>query len=168
MTIGHLIIQSQNGSYLRAQVQNPRYREVFDFTANEKIESGFDKIQMSQKSFGISLKDGIVKSLDIDENVPTWELNYYKSILGLLQINMTEKSATMFQSVEDSITGRCHVMYDIAAINDKDVLVAKTKNFSNCDHVTEYHSRSNNFPFRYDSSKYDNILTVRFFFYFRL
>lgn len=104
--------------------------------------------------------DGQVKSFEADRSEPEWSINIKKSILSLLNLNLTpkkivrlhqEKVNTIHRPIsdrlvvypiyEDGINGICETLYQVTesadtwptASQDEQVLnVTKTKNYANC------------------------------------
>ncbi|XP_018399014.1 PREDICTED: vitellogenin-3-like [Cyphomyrmex costatus] len=171
-----LIIQVKSPEILQMKLSNPQYARLhttlMDGPDTELPDNMLEylEIPMSGKTFAATLKHGVIRNLLIDRNVPTWELNLLKSIMSQLQIDtqgenairvksaqvpMDENSSVMFTAVEDSVGGKCEVLYEISPLTkdaylDKVPLpnlrgeenyyeVTKLKNYEKCMQRQIYH-----------------------------
>nr|QPN77961.1 vitellogenin precursor [Centris tarsata] len=128
---------------------------------------------VSGTTFEIKIKHGVIRDLIVEGGLPTWEVNMVKSIVSQLQVdsqgeNVIKSKNTQVPSdsdpygsfvvMEDSVAGKCEVLYDITplpshVINARPELVpkpelltdghhidiTKTKNFNNCLQRVNYH-----------------------------
>ncbi|XP_063218666.1 uncharacterized protein LOC134528927 [Bacillus rossius redtenbacheri] len=172
---GDLEIRPASKNVLIAQLNHPKYASI-----QAKLPGGWNSplperyldmkpLPLSGKPFEIRLEDGLVVDLVVNKNVPTWEVNLLKSLASQLQVNTEGKNLVsgginikpnhtaaspnaVFRAMEDSITGKCEVLYDIAPLPQLTILaqpylaplvldledtpvieIVKTQNYSNCD-----------------------------------
>lgn len=127
---------------------------------------------LSGKPFNIKLKHGVIRDIIVDRTIPTWEVNILKSIISQLQVDSLGENAIrtsetqiptdeypygMFRAMEDSVGGKCEVLYDITPLPEQNVYVQpelvpvpdlkreghyidirKSKNFNKCDQRMNY------------------------------
>lgn len=174
-----LTVQPNGKDTLRAKISNPRYSQI-----HTRLENGWDsEIPQSQMNlqtlpftgapFEIKTKNGVIRDLIVDKDVPTWEVNIIKSIVSQLQVDTQGENAkkgkhdqlpegkqpyAMFKAMEDSVGGKCEVLYDVSPLpervlqnspelvpmpelrEDGDMIsLVKTKNYSNCEQRVSYH-----------------------------
>nr|XP_012221806.1 PREDICTED: vitellogenin-2-like [Linepithema humile] len=170
------IVQPSSPDTLQAMLIKPQYAHV----NTELSELGWDtnipndllqyhNLPLSGKPFQIKLKRGVIRELLVEHDVPTWEVNLLKSIVTQLQIDIRDKNAKMDRKteilskeepsithkvIEDSVGGRCEVLYDIKLLekntlerppmldsNNEDQLIAieKIKNYNKCEQQRGYH-----------------------------
>lgn len=176
---GVLIVQATSPDTLQAEISKPRYarvhRELPDgWTAEiprETLEPR--ELPMSGKPFKIKLKHGVIRDLLVEKDVPIWEVNVLKSIVSQLQVdtqgvNRIRSSGTqvpddehpfaMFRAMEDSVSGKCEVLYDITPLSEsvlhdapelvplprlhdgeQHIDIMKTKNYTRCEQRMCYH-----------------------------
>lgn len=179
MMEGQLQIQPNGQDSLRAKISQAEYSPI-----HTKLESAWDSeitrdqmsmqnFPLSDKPFEIKMKNGVVKDLIVDKSLPTWQVNVLKSIVGQLQVDTQGENAeklkkhqlpegkqphAMYTTMEDSVGGKCEVVYDISPLpahvlqkkpelapmpelsEDGDFIsVMKSKNYSNCDQRVSYH-----------------------------
>ncbi|KZC03969.1 PREDICTED: vitellogenin-like [Dufourea novaeangliae] len=130
-------------------------------------------LPISGKPFEIKIKHGVIRDLIVEKNIPTWEVNMLKSIVSQLQVDTQGDNAIrtrsmqvpnddqpygMFLAMEDSVGGKCEVLYDITPLPEhmthmkpelvpmpklkgdgQHIDIMKTKNFSRCDQRMDYH-----------------------------
>jgi len=169
---GKLIIQVKSSDTLQAIVSEMQYasvNEILSDISDEFPNIEFRKLSLSEKSFEIKLKRGLIRDLLIDQDVPTWEVNLLKSIVSQLQIDTERENAiasrsTMvpndnqsfseFKVMEDSVGGKCEVLYSISTEKKDNLLISlphihkdaqhfvitKTKNYSRCEQRVAYRS----------------------------
>ncbi|XP_076655137.1 vitellogenin [Halictus rubicundus] len=91
-------------------------------------------LPITGKPFEIKIKQGVIRDLIVDKNMPTWEVNLVKSIVSQLQVDTLGANAithkqniqvpkddepyASFPVMEDSVGGKCEVRYDIAPLPD--------------------------------------------------
>ena len=176
---GHLIVQPITRDTLRATIAQPRYSQI-----HTRLEEGWDSeipqdklnlqnFPLSGKVFDIKVKKGVVRDLEVDKDVPTWEVNMIKSIVSQLQIDIQGENAKyskhnhfpemeqpygLYLTMEDSVTGKCEVLYDISPLPEQIlrnhpelvpvpqlradgdfISIVKTKNYTNCNQRSCYH-----------------------------
>nr|AAC32024.1 vitellogenin [Pimpla nipponica] len=174
-----LTIQPKSDGTLEAKVTKARYAQI-----HTKLPGGWNseipdhklemkQFPMSEKVFEIKMKHGVVRDLIVDKDVPTWEVNVLKSIVSQLQVDTQgenlmaskynqepedEGVTAMFKTMEDTVGGRCEVLYDINPLpefvlqkrpelvpmpdirGDGEIIdIVKTKNYSNCEQRSGYH-----------------------------
>lgn len=174
-----LTVQAQSSDRLTAKVSNSQYARI-----HKELPNGWDSpisdqalelrsLPMSEKPFQIQLKHGVIRDVIVDRDVPTWEVNILKSIISQLQVDSQGENAIesnkiqaptddepygSFNSMEDSVGGKCLVLYDMTPLPEevlhmnpqlapmphlKDdgqlIDITKTKNFDKCDQRMNYH-----------------------------
>ncbi|XP_014605280.1 PREDICTED: vitellogenin-like [Polistes canadensis] len=174
-----LEVQCVSADIFRFKLLNPQYAKIHKTLPNgweshisdQMLE--YEDLQLSNEPFVVKLKHKVFRELIVNENVPVWEVNIIKSIISQLQTdtqgeNMkrnkglqvpeNENPFATFHSMEDSISGRCEVLYDIVPldehmIHDRPELlpnpeirgkgelfyITKTKNYEKCDQRVDYH-----------------------------
>lgn len=123
--------------------------------------------------FEIKLKHGVIRDMIVERDLPTWEVNILKSIVSQLQVDSQGENVIKtkemqvptdaepygsFKVMEDSVSGKCEVLYDTAPLsshvlqmkpelvpkpalkgNGQHIEITKTKNFDRCDQRVSYH-----------------------------
>ncbi|XP_019887836.2 uncharacterized protein LOC105281428 [Ooceraea biroi] len=173
---GDLIVQAISSDTLQAVISKPRYARV-----HRPLLDGWDswipvetveprELPMSGKPFKIKLKHGLIRDLMVEKDTPTWEINLLKSIISQLQVDTQgenkirsrstqvpddEQPYAMFRAMEDSVAGKCEVLYDIMPLpettlherpelvplttrGDDHYLITKTKNYTRCEQKMRY------------------------------
>lgn len=173
-----LTIQVKDPQILTAKVSQSQYARVL-----KSLPEGWDTeisdqmlelrdMPLSGKPFSIKLKHGVIRDIIVDRTVPTWEVNILKSIVSQLQIDTQGENAYrtietqiptdqepygMFRAMEDSVGGKCEVLYDITPLPDQVahaqpelvpipklkgdgqyIEIRKSKNFDRCDQRMNY------------------------------
>lgn len=194
-----LTVQPKSGDTLRAQISKPEFAQVHaelpDGWDSQIPESklNYKKFPLSGKPFEIKIKNGAIDDLIVDGNLPNWEVNVLKSIVSQLQVDVQgenlirskynqepegDKAYATYKTMEDSVTGRCEVLYDISPLPDHTIQnkpelaplphlrgdgqfidVVKSKNFSHC-HQSASHQRGFNAENDLESGDNDNFLSV--------
>ncbi|XP_058799329.1 vitellogenin-like [Phymastichus coffea] len=176
---GQFIIQSSAPGILRAKIFHARYSPI-----HSKLDDGWESripednmtmqnFPISDKPFEIKIKRGVVKDLLVDKSLATWEVNILKSIVGQLQVDTQGENAeklknnqfpddkqphTTYKTMEDSVGGKCEVVYDISPLpahtlqdkpelapmpelrGDGDIIsVVKSKNYTKCAQRVSFH-----------------------------
>ncbi|XP_058799328.1 vitellogenin-like [Phymastichus coffea] len=193
-----LTVQPNGPNTLRAKILQPRYSQI-----HTRLENGWESeiprelmnmqnLPLSEKPFEIKTKNGIILDLIVSKDVPTWEVNMLKSVVSQLNIDTQGENAlhsehnqlpegsqpyALYKTMEDSVTGKCEVVYDISPLpkqmlqskpelaplpelrkNSDLINIMKTKNYTNCNQRVSYHfgiDRRNNWePGSNDNSKY--------------
>lgn len=175
---GILTVQVKSPESLLATLTEPQLAHVH--TDMEKWDSKipddqleYKQMPISSKPFEIRLKHGIIRELVIDSGVPIWEVNILKSIASQLQVDTQGENAlmtngiqiptddeprAMFTVVEDSVGGKCEVLYDIMPLSHESlekhpelvplpeinhngvfIDIMKTKNYTKCVQQSEFH-----------------------------
>lgn len=174
-----LTVQAKDSNVLAAKVWNGQYARI-----QQSMPDGWETeisdqmlelrdLPISGKPFQIRMKHGLIRDLIVDRDVPTWEVNLLKSIVAQLQVDTQGNNAVRmnsvqvptdddpyasFKAMEDSVGGKCEVLYDIAPLSDfvihrspelvpmptlkgdgHHMEIIKTKNFDNCDQRINYH-----------------------------
>ena len=176
---GLLTVQAKDPSTLVAKVSKGEYAKI-----HMKLPNGWDsqisdqmlelrELPITEKPFEMKVKHGVIRNLIVDKSIPTWEVNLLKSIVSQLQVDTQgenvirdrsvqvpddDQSYGMFKAMEDSVGGKCEVLYDITPLPDHMVHakpelvpipelkgegqhldIIKTKNFNKCDQRMAYH-----------------------------
>ncbi|XP_071568655.1 vitellogenin-2-like [Temnothorax nylanderi] len=134
---GLLTIQVKTPELLQAKLSNPQYSHIHNILLNgpgteipdQNLE--YQPLPMSGKPFEIRLKHGVIRNMLVDRSMPTWELNILDSLVSQLQVDtqgenaiksksiqipQNENSHAMFSAMEDSVSGKCEVLYEIAPV----------------------------------------------------
>lgn len=144
--------------------------EGWDKISNDFLQ--YHKLPLSGKPFQIKLKHGVIQELLVEHDVPTWEVNLLKSIVGQLQIDTKDKNSktdgetemlnkeqpsVAYKLMEDSVGGKCEVLYDIklSENNQLNILegtpvsdfnnqnqfieIEKVKNYNKCEQQRGYY-----------------------------
>lgn len=199
-----LTIQADGKEFLRGKLLQPRYSQVHTHLENgwdsqiPQNQINFQNLPMNNQPFEIKTKNGVIRELIVDKDVPTWEVNMIKAILSQLQVDIkgenSEKSKqnqfpesgqpyAMFRVMEDSVDGKCEVLYDLSPLpdhmlqtnpelapvpqlrEDGDMIsLVKTKNYSNCNQRISYHfginGRNKWEPGSNENGKYISVSTL--------
>lgn len=130
----------------------------------------YKSLPLSQKPFEVRLYNGTVQELIVERDISNWEANVIKSIVSQIQVdvqgenkiasryNRHGENDAMFQTMEDTVTGKCLTVYDINELPeyilqskpelvpipqlkaDGDIIeVVKTMNYSECKERVAYH-----------------------------
>ncbi|XP_076174196.1 vitellogenin isoform X2 [Ptiloglossa arizonensis] len=174
-----LTVQAKDENTLVADVSKCQYVHIHtdlpDGWDSEISDQGleFRHLPLSGRPFQIKIKHGLIRDLIVDRDIPTWELNILKSIVSQLQVDSQGENAIrtkgmtmpndeepygMFHAMEDSVGGKCEVLYDITPLPEHMVYlhpelvpkpelkgegmfidIMKTKNFTRCDQRVDYH-----------------------------
>lgn len=164
---GGLTVQVKSSDTLQAVVSNTQYAPVHEILSecwdSEIVDLEFQELSLSGKPFEIKLKNGLIRDVLIDQDVPTWEVNLLKSMISQLQIdtqgeNMITSRVTQvpfgtFKVMEDSVGGKCEVLYDIRSLPEDELVplpnllkdghyidITKTKNYTRCEQRMAYNS----------------------------
>ncbi|XP_011706280.1 PREDICTED: vitellogenin-1-like, partial [Wasmannia auropunctata] len=172
---GGLTIQESWQDRLEAVVSETRYATVNKVLLSiwdDIADIEFRELSLSRKPFEIKLKNGVIRDVLFDKDVPTWEVNLLKSIVSQLQIDIDGENVIVgdrkgnkmpddnqpfgtFKVMEDSVGGKCEVIYNIAPVQYKDHIpvslpsldkdgrqfgITKTKNYNRCEQRMAYHS----------------------------
>lgn len=195
---GILIIQVKSPEMLLARLSNPQYAHIHKTLMNGPESEITDQqleyrpIPMSGKPFEVKLKHGVIRDISVNRDVPTWELNILKAMMSQLQIDtqgenaldsssneipVNENSPVMFKAMEDSVGGKCEVLYDITPLsesmvqqmpekipfpqfgNGKHCDVKKVKNYQKCQQRQVYHYGVND-PWKRKHNEQEEILSV--------
>ncbi|XP_076766164.1 vitellogenin [Xylocopa sonorina] len=176
---GWLTIQVTDPNTLLAKLWNCKYahihKELPEGWTTEFSDQMLElkELPISGKPFEIKLKHGVIKDLVVDYSMPTWEVNIVKSVVSQLQVDSQGENSVRtqetqiptdespygsFKALEDSVTGRCEVRYDITPLLDTTVHersdlhveprlktdgqyieIVKTRNFDRCAQRVNYH-----------------------------
>ncbi|XP_077269198.1 vitellogenin-1-like [Temnothorax americanus] len=176
---GGFTIQVKSSDTLQAVVSHTQYAPVHKVIPEgwndaEVNNLKLQKLSMSEKPFEIKLKNGVIQDVLVDQDVPTWEVNLLKSIVSQLQIDIRGENAIggrgtqepddnqpfgTFKVMEDSVGGKCEVVYDIMPLSLNALLktpelvpfpnlrngeilidITKTKNYTRCEQRMAYRS----------------------------
>ncbi|KAL0112914.1 hypothetical protein PUN28_012279 [Cardiocondyla obscurior] len=179
---GNVIVQVKSPDTLRAVISKPHYAPmsaVAEGILEDEIKKlEFHNLQLSGRPFEIKLKQGVIQEVLVDQDVPAWEVNLLKSVASQLQIDTQGENVIAsrntqipgdnlltgtFKAMEDSVGGKCEVVYNIKPLPE-DVLhkepeiiplpnlskddykryhyinVTKTKDYVNCEQRMAYYS----------------------------
>ena len=173
-----LTIQVKDPQLLIAKLSQNQYARIL-----KSLPEGWDTeisdqmlelrhLPLSGKPFAIKLKHGVIRDILVDRTVPTWEVNILKSIISQLQIDSMGENAIrtdetqiptdqesygFFRVMEDSVGGKCEVLYDITPLAEQLVYIypelvpipklkkdgqyidiRKLKNYDKCDQRMNY------------------------------
>lgn len=174
-----LTVQAKDGNTLGAKVWKGQYAKIHkDLPLGWESEISDQALELrdwplSEKPFEIKIKHGIIRDLIVDKDVSTWEVNILKAIVSQLQVDTQGENAIksnsmqipndeepfgMFKAMEDSVGGKCEVLYDTTPLppymiqmkpelvplphlkgDGMHIDIMKTKNFSRCDQRIDYH-----------------------------
>ncbi|XP_046405787.1 vitellogenin-A1-like [Ischnura elegans] len=174
-----LTLQPQSSNAVLARISDAQFSPVqaslpggWASRIPEK-ELNYKSLPLSSKPFQIKFKNGVVDELVVSKDLSNPEVNLIKSVVSQLQVDThgeneikwhrgsqapKRPSESVFRAMEDTVTGKCEVMYDISPLpmyatqvnpelapmpelrGDGILMdIAKTKNFSNCDKRVAYH-----------------------------
>lgn len=201
ITRAQLTVQKQSDNVLIGKLSRPEYAEIngdmpggWDSFVQEK-QLNYKKMALTEKPFAIKLKNGAIKSLIVDGSISNEEANQLKAIVSQLQVDTQaenlinckynqlpehEQSNAVFKTMEDTVTGKCETLYDIATLppyivqrhpeyvpmpqlknSGEFIEIVKTKNFSNCDRSEGYHfGISGQSNFKPNSNQMGDFLSV--------
>ncbi|XP_017881745.1 vitellogenin-like [Ceratina calcarata] len=174
-----LTLQAKDSNKLTGQLTRGQYAHIYKLLPKgwetEISDQMLELVDLpySGKSFEILLKHGVIRDVVVDRSVPTWEVNFLKSVISQLQVdsqgvNVIKTKEVQapsdnepygsFKAMEDSVSGKCEVQYDITPLPGHVLLaepelvpmpnlkgdglhidIMKTKNFDNCVQKMEYH-----------------------------
>ncbi|XP_018374343.1 PREDICTED: vitellogenin-3-like [Trachymyrmex cornetzi] len=133
-----LIVQVKSPQKLQVKLSDVRYTRLHttlvDGPDTNLPEHMLDYrvIPMLEKPFEVTMKHGVIRDLLVDRDIPTWQLNLLKSIMSQLQIDTQgenaveimsaqipddENSPVIFTAIEDSVSGKCEVLYEILPLH---------------------------------------------------
>lgn len=129
-----LLVQPHESDKLRCRVNQPEYAEI-QTTLPEGWMSklpenklSYRPLKMTEKTFEVVLKNGVVKDIIVEKEVLQWEANIIKSLVSQFQLdtkaeNVVESSFNVlpkqgsdnavFKTIEDTVTGITETSYDI-------------------------------------------------------
>lgn len=165
----HLSIFVQSTDLLIGKITDAEYAEVelpdrWDSDLENKTKS-FQQWSLNQP-FQIHLKNGVIDSLSVDRSVPDGQIHQLKVVINQFQLNINDKSESndnnvLYHTNEESLFGNCETLYEISTVpeyltksnpdsvplpelkGDGDIIgVTKTRNYSNCDELTDSSSRN--------------------------
>lgn len=175
---GVLIVQATSPDLLEAVLSEPKYARVHQELPEWSVkfpkgELEYHELPISGKPFKIKLKHGLIRDMLVEKDVPIWEINILKSIVSQLQIDTQgenrikskstqvpndEQPYAMFKAMEDSVGGKCEVLYDIGPLLESNLYdhpqlvpfpdlrgdgehfdIIKTRNYSKCEQAMGYH-----------------------------
>ncbi|XP_012280139.1 vitellogenin [Orussus abietinus] len=187
-----LTVQPKSEDKLQAAVTDGKYAQI-----HTELPSGWDmkipeenlelkKFSISGKPFEIKIRNGVVDELLVEKGVPTWEVNILKGIVSQFQVdtqgeNLIKSRKTLapeedqayasYKTMEDSVTGKCEVQYDIVTLPDTILKtnpelvpipkligegqiydISKFKNYSRCSERVAYTFGTNGMDWEYGVS----------------
>lgn len=174
-----MTVKPKSEDTLEAKVSKAQYAQIHtklpDGWKTEIPDHKLDLKQfpISEKVFEIKMRHGVVRDLIVDKDVPNWEVNVLKSIVSQLQVDTQgenlmpsrynqepeeDRVNAMFKTMEDSVSGKCEVLYDISNLPEfvvqrrpelvpmpqlrgegEAIDIVKTKNYSNCEQRMSHH-----------------------------
>nr|XP_012139907.1 PREDICTED: vitellogenin-like [Megachile rotundata] len=140
MMRGYLTVQAKDEGKLTAKLTKDQYAHV-----NSNLPMGWDEdipdqqlvphdIPISEKPFDIKLKDGLIDSVIVEEDVPNWEVVLLKSIISQFQVDIKGKKLVEghdvkvpdendprggFTVLEDYFAGLNEVRYDFKPLSEQ-------------------------------------------------
>ncbi|XP_076296565.1 vitellogenin [Lasioglossum baleicum] len=175
-----LTVQVKDANTLGAKLSRGQYANV-----HKDLPYGWDTpisdqslelhdLPITGKPFEIKIKRGVIEDLIVDKKMPTWEVNLVKSVVSQLQVDTLGANAiahkkniqvptddepyASFPVMEDSVGGKCEVLYDITPLPEyvirmkpdlvpmpklkgdgQHIDISKTKNFDRCEQRMGYH-----------------------------
>ncbi|XP_033336974.2 vitellogenin isoform X1 [Megalopta genalis] len=180
LTKALLTVQAKDADTLGAKLSHGQYANIHTDLPNgwdsEVSDQNLDlrSVPCSGKPFEIKIKQGVIRDLIVDKSVPTWEVNLVKSVVSQLQLDTLGANAIKNRKItqvpkddepygsypvmEDSVSGKCEVRYDITPLSDfmirlkpelvplpklkgdgHHIDIMKTKNFGRCEQRMGYH-----------------------------
>ncbi|KMQ94517.1 vitellogenin precursor [Lasius niger] len=138
---GVLIVNPQSAYTLHARIPKLQYVRVneqgpheFETKISQMSNEKFDDVPISGKPFEIAVKHGVIRDIMVDSDVPVWEVNLLKGIVGQLQVDTQgensissssnqipddeEQPFASYKVMEDSVGGNCEVYYDIVPLSE--------------------------------------------------
>ncbi|XP_012139918.2 vitellogenin [Megachile rotundata] len=176
---GFLTVQAKDTNTLIAKLWKGQYSRI-----HKELPEGwetrisdhmleFRDLPITEKPFQIILKHGVIVDMIVDKDIPTWEVNLLKSVVSQLQVDSQGENIIKSQNVqvpdddepygsfkvmEDTVGGKCEVLYDITPLSDhmlhtkpelvpkpelkgdgQHIDIMKTKNFDKCAQRMSYH-----------------------------
>nr|XP_012139910.1 PREDICTED: vitellogenin-like isoform X2 [Megachile rotundata] len=136
----HLTVQVKEDGKLTAKLTKDQYSHV-----HSNLSRGWDEyildlllmpndIPISEKPFDIKLKDGLIDSVIVEEDVPNWEVVLLKSIISQFQVDIKGKKLVEghdvkvpdendprggFTVLEDYFAGLNEVRYDFKPLSEQ-------------------------------------------------
>ncbi|KAL6445373.1 hypothetical protein ACFW04_002286 [Cataglyphis niger] len=135
---GVLDVHVQTPNRLQATIPKLQYVHVDeqssqDFEPSQQQIEEYHDVPISKKPFEIILKHGVIRDIKVEKDVPIWEVNLLKSIVGQLQVDTQGENRIKSKSdqipdneqlpfasyrvMEDSVSGNCEVHYSITPIS---------------------------------------------------
>lgn len=138
---GVLIVMPQSAYTLQARIPKLQYVRVneqgpdeFEAKISQLSNDKFDDVPISGKPFEIAVKHGVIRDIMVDNDVPVWEVNLLKGIVGQLQVDTQgensissssnqipdneEQPFASYKVMEDSVGGNCEVYYDVVPLSE--------------------------------------------------
>nr|AGJ71349.1 vitellogenin [Chrysopa septempunctata]QBC41006.1 Vg1 [Chrysopa pallens] len=130
----NLQINPRANGLLSAQINNPEYAQI-----HVNLPGGWESeipqeqlhykpLRLTNKPFEIELKNGAVKQVLVEKNIPNWEANLIKSLVSQIQVDMQGQNLLSsrynqkpemnenngnYKTMEDTVTGKCETLYDV-------------------------------------------------------
>lgn len=135
---GVLDVHVQTPDRLQATIPKLQYVRVDeqvsqDFEPSQRRNEEYHDVPISGKPFEITLKHGVIRDIKVEKDVPVWEVNLLKSVVGQLQVDTQGENRIKSKSdqipdneqvpfasyrvMEDSVGGNCEVHYSIAPMS---------------------------------------------------
>jgi hypothetical protein len=133
----NLVIRPQSEGKLSAQIQDAKYAQVHAHLPEgwrSDIPAGklnYQQLPVSDKTFEIVIKNGIVRDVIVSKDVHNWEANFIKAIVSNIQLDTQgervikshvnqlpegEANNAVYKTIEDTISGRYETLYDITPL----------------------------------------------------
>lgn len=131
----HLKIQPRSDGKLQGQIYDVQFCQMHSHLGdgwNSEIrdsEVSYKPLSVSNHPFQIEMKDGVIRDLIVNKDIPNWEVNIIKSVVSQFQLNTNgvdhlpskltalpqegDENAGVFKTMEDTVTGKVETMYDI-------------------------------------------------------
>jgi len=174
---GLLTIQVKSPHSLQASLSKTQFARLHSVLPRGKDtefpdhQLEYQELSLSGKPFEIHVKHGVIRNLLVEQGVPIWEVNILKSIVSQLQVDTQGENAKlrsgyqipsdeepfgMYKVMEDSVGGKCEVLYDIMPLLSSNINsgliplpyldeqtqyleIIKTKNYSRCTQESDFH-----------------------------
>ncbi|XP_055922367.1 vitellogenin-A1-like [Eupeodes corollae] len=139
ITKGKLILQPESESVVRgklSQVRHAHFHDQLKDGFNSKIPDqklSFNDEPQSESFFSINYRNGVIRSLDVDQSMSNDEVNQLKAVLSQMQVDTTGENVikcrhnqlpresaghtnALYKTMEPTVTGECETLYEMTTI----------------------------------------------------
>ncbi|XP_055857779.1 vitellogenin-A1-like [Episyrphus balteatus] len=140
ITKGKLILQPESETVVRgklSQVRHAHFHDELKDGLNSKIPEqklSYSDEPQTESLFSINYKNGVIRSLDVDQSMSNDDVNQLKAVLSQMQVDTTGEnvitcrhnqlpsdsstSATnaFYKTMEPTVTGECETLYEMSAV----------------------------------------------------